>query len=481
MCWSRCVCLISELSTVLIQNIAGRRGYDLLGKVVFYGLAMDRAQRLVLSKLPALGGNFPLTSTMVLRLFNLLQGSDNAPTAVNAIQRLMTLPQISFMFDTGRHQLLHHVRFSIDYLRRAGLLDSNGKTIDLCGIVAHLYYAEPSNLALVALFRQGVIHKICNQSNRANAKRDFILIMAHLFDRKNLPRVYTSANNVKERIKKSASMVLLPPLPKNARAVLQKHNEDMLKVFVTYAKAFVTRYRQDLGPDTTLPFSHYSYPTHNSPESSTNPFLSKLHEQTLRLGVRSAFVANSGHSDDFRSISELCRTARSGLHLNDHAIPTMEPFLDSDDDFSFALNAYILDFYIHGQPSSLVNANGIRPNDLWYLLQDFSLALKATRSSLEELLLGVSKDTQDDDEDVSDISEAATAINPADINKGRDTNDIAEDWDRHKLVEDWDKHSETVVGSSSCPVGVSPHDWNMFQVIDEVTNEFEEKFRAMWA
>lgn len=41
---------------------AGRRGYDLLGNVVFYGLPMSRIQRLILSKLPSLGGTFPLTS-----------------------------------------------------------------------------------------------------------------------------------------------------------------------------------------------------------------------------------------------------------------------------------------------------------------------------------------------------------------------------------------------------------------------------------
>ncbi|CAL1698804.1 unnamed protein product [Somion occarium] len=443
---------------------AGRRGFDLLGKVVFYGLAMDRAQRLVLSKLPSLGGNFPLTSTMVLRLFNLLQGSNYAPTAVTAIQRLLTLPHVSFISDTGKHQLLHHIRFSIDYLRRAGLLDASGNPIDLFGIAAHLYYTEPSNLALVALFRKGVIHRICGQPSMINAKRDFFLLMAHLFNRQKIPKVYTSAANIKEQIRKSPSMVILPPLPDRAREVLVQHDEEILQVFSGYAKAFATHYQKDLGSDHTLPFSSKTYPVPDVAGKSTNQFQADLRTTAVRVKLRSVFVANSGHTDCFESVSELSQTARTGLHLNDHAIPTMHSFttLGSDGDLTFALNAYLLDFYIHGQTQPLVVANGIRRGDLWYLLQDFTLALKAVRSSLEELLLGVSKGNAEGDED---LEGSVTAVDPAE-------RDDDSDDDRTRV------DSETVVKR---PRGVSDRDWRVFEIVDAVTNEFEEKFKAMWA
>lgn len=205
---------------------AGRRGYDLLGKVVFYGLPVDRVQRLILSKLPSLGGSFPLTPTLSLRLFNLLEGSNNAEVAVKSIQSLLTLPQISFSSDVGQQQLLHHLRFSIDYLRRARLLDPEGRPMNLFGIAAHLYYTEPSNLALVALLRNGVLHKVCGQSSFINAKRDFIILMAHLFGRKYLPKSYTTDENIKLIIKKSPSIVVLPPLPEVARKVLVEHDID---------------------------------------------------------------------------------------------------------------------------------------------------------------------------------------------------------------------------------------------------------------
>ncbi len=100
---------------------------------------MDRVERLVLSKLPTLGGNFPVTSTLVLRLCNLLHGSDNAQVAVSAIQTIASLPSVSFGSEVGRDQILHHLRFSIEYLRRSHLLDTQGRPINLYAIAAHLY------------------------------------------------------------------------------------------------------------------------------------------------------------------------------------------------------------------------------------------------------------------------------------------------------------------------------------------------------
>jgi ATP-dependent RNA helicase DDX60 len=338
---------------------AGRRGYDLLGKVVFYGLPIGRVQRLILSKLPSLGGNFPLTSTLSLRLFNLLDGSNNAEVAVKSIRSLLTLPQISFSSEVGQHQLLHHLRFSVDYLRRARLLDREGRPMNLFGIAAHLFYTEPNNLALVALLRNGVLHKVCAQSSFINAKRDFIILMAHLFGRRYLPTSYTTDENVKLIIKKSASIVVLPPLPKTARQVLVEHDAEILRVFTGYALAYTTQYAGQLGPDNQLPLSKQEF---SSNPSASTPFHQHLKETAIRVVARSPFVANSGHNDCFHSIKELTRTSRSGLHLNDNAIPSMSHITATTRQGSggtYALNAYLLDFYMHGQVAALAAANGI--------------------------------------------------------------------------------------------------------------------------
>jgi hypothetical protein len=297
-----------------------------------------------------------------LRLFNLLEGSNNAEVAVKSIQSLLTLPQISFSSDVGQHQLLHHLRFSIDYLRRARLLDREGRPMNLFGIAAHLFYTEPSNLALVALLRNGVLHKICGQSSFINAKRDFIILIAHLFGRKYLPRSYTTDENIKLIIKKSPSIVVLPPLPKTARKVLIEHDQEILRVFTGYALAYTTQYADQLGPDNQLPLSKRRF----SGDSSTAsvPFRQYLRDTAIRVVARSPFVANSGHTDCFQSIKELTRTSRSGLHLNDNAIPSLGHITATPErhsDGTLALNAYLLDFYMHGQVAALAAANGNVP------------------------------------------------------------------------------------------------------------------------
>jgi hypothetical protein len=234
---------------------AGRRGFDLLGRVIFYGIPLDRIYRILLSRLPRLTGTFPLSSTMVLRLFNLLEGSNYAPYTVDAIRSILRLPHISFGSDVGKSQLLHHLRFSIDYLRRAHLLNQVGKPINLFGIAAHLYYTEPGNLAITALLQSGVIHDICSQPDTIQAERDLVALLCHLFGRRYLPQVYASASNVRDLIQKGPSRVVLPPLHAEARAFLIGHQKETLGIFGAYALAFSSQHADELGPDDRLPLS----------------------------------------------------------------------------------------------------------------------------------------------------------------------------------------------------------------------------------
>ncbi|KAI0677460.1 P-loop containing nucleoside triphosphate hydrolase protein [Trametes maxima] len=424
---------------------AGRRGFDLLGKVVFYGLPIDRCQRLVLSKLPSLGGNFPLTFTMVLRLFNLLQGSNDAPVAQDAVRSILRLPHISFVSEVGREQLLHHIRFSIDYLRRAGLLNAEGNPINLSGVAAHLYYTEPSNLALVALLRHGVVHRLCNQSSLVAAKRDMLLLLCHLFGRRYLPKAYASATNLKTITKKSPSVV---------------HEDHIKRVFTGYTVAYAERHAAELGHDTTLPFSGKVICV--SEEDST-----AFREQLLRTSVsamaRSPFVATSGHGDSFGSVAELTNTSRRGLHLNEYAIPSMRQFtaIPGEDNDEFALNAYLLDFYTHGQTAALKAANGIRDGEVWYVLQDFSLTLKTIRTGVVQLLQKASQANSVAGDEASEMDSGYGTLDPAEADPDTEGSNAGAEFKR--------------------PVGVSDKDWRVFEVLNALTIEFDEKFRAMWA
>ena len=56
---------------------SGRRGFDPLGHVVFFGITLTKIVRLLMSGLPKLSRHFPLTTTLTLRSFNLLDQSKN--------------------------------------------------------------------------------------------------------------------------------------------------------------------------------------------------------------------------------------------------------------------------------------------------------------------------------------------------------------------------------------------------------------------
>ncbi|KAI9801455.1 MAG: hypothetical protein M1833_002687 [Piccolia ochrophora] len=93
---------------------AGRRGFDLLGNVVFQNVSMSKACRLLSSRLPDLNGHFPITTSLVLRLFILLKESQEAPFAVKMVDSLLSQPRMYMGGSSFREQVLHHLRFSIE-------------------------------------------------------------------------------------------------------------------------------------------------------------------------------------------------------------------------------------------------------------------------------------------------------------------------------------------------------------------------------
>ena len=92
---------------------AGRRGFDLLGNVVFQGLSREKVCRLLSSRLPDLNGHFPITTTLVLRLFTLLHESKNAKYAVGAINGLLSQPRMYLGGASFKDQTMRKCNLSI--------------------------------------------------------------------------------------------------------------------------------------------------------------------------------------------------------------------------------------------------------------------------------------------------------------------------------------------------------------------------------
>ncbi|KAG7099904.1 hypothetical protein E1B28_001703 [Marasmius oreades] len=436
---------------------AGRRGFDLRGNVVFYGIPYSRVQRLVLSQLPDLGDSFPLTTTLILRFFNLLVGSGNAEFSVNCIKSILNLPRISHRSEFGQDQLLHHVRFSIEYLRSSGLLNREGQPTNLFGMASHLYYTEPSNFALVHLFESGIIHNICSGSE-VEAESELLLLLAHLFG-----RVYIAPNAAQPeaiaRLRKIyPSHIILPNLPVRVGEQLRKHDQKILEIFSGYAVSYANEHMQST-IDNALPLSGVYAFDH---QLKSNPFLDHLAQTSLQPVARSIFAANSGLDDNFRSVKDLVHTVRKGIHLHEHAIPSMMHLVAHSDAESaeipeHQLNGYLVDFYSHGQVSTLAAANGIRRGDVWYLLENFDLVLRTIKASLQELLLQLSVAR----------------------NKNSDDGSLQDGYEGEEGTDSDDDEGEMV--GFKRPPGTAERDWRVYKVVERIFDTFTKRFRDMWA
>ena len=64
---------------------AGRRGFDPVGNVVFFGVPYRKVQRLITANIPKLVGNFPINVSLVLRLLLMTSKGDDRKDALTKV------------------------------------------------------------------------------------------------------------------------------------------------------------------------------------------------------------------------------------------------------------------------------------------------------------------------------------------------------------------------------------------------------------
>ncbi|GAB7364637.1 hypothetical protein MBLNU230_g5440t1 [Neophaeotheca triangularis] len=489
---------------------AGRRGFDLLGNVVFQGVSRPKVCRLLSSRLPDLNGHFPITTTLVLRLFTLLHESKNAKYAVTAINALLSQPRLYMGGPSFKDQTMHHLRFSIEYLRRQYLLSAEGATLNFAGLVSHLYFTENSSFAFHALLKEGYLHELCANIDKdeKNTLENLMLVMAHLFN-----RIYCRQADEEYRqkvVKPSSSIVFLPPLPEKAAKILQDHNQQTLDVFRTYVETFVQQHIKE--PDTKLPLTGMRAGSEDQTAASNT--LNSL----PAVKTRSPFVALSGAGDTFDSIHSLCSTTRSGVFLEEAVIPHLGLYPAETDS---PLNAWLLDFYKHGDVHTIERANGVRRADIWFLLNDFSLVLATILTSLANFMklkpgssdldmlevmgnLDAHEEAEDDKQAASEspASNELAVSDPLTNPSGADTTKPIVPKKKAKNVDSWEEvadEEEAIVGAREkaeerakrfeAEAAEAPA-WekedkeglrNVYKALTLLHKEFNVKFRAMWA
>ena len=65
---------------------SGRRGFDQVGNVYFFGIGPRKIQHLMSSDLSEISGNFPISTALVLRLFLFCNRSSDRQLALNMVR-----------------------------------------------------------------------------------------------------------------------------------------------------------------------------------------------------------------------------------------------------------------------------------------------------------------------------------------------------------------------------------------------------------
>ena len=426
---------------------AGRRGFDLLGNVIFHGIPLSKVYQLISSRLPDLNGHFPITTSLVLRLFILLHNSNESPYAVTAINSLFSQGRLYLGGQESKVKVLHHLRFSIEYLRRQHLLGPQGEPINFAYGISHLYFTERSGFAFHALLRAGYFAELCrSKANTDQLMTAMMIVLAHLFGRRSLGSRYQ-----KDQQLKSPSIVALPDMDPRAVNVIRAHNQEILETFSAYVETFAMQHLREQ-PENELPLTGLHVGGSGNGKSCEILGVMKTNVS------RSAFAGLSGHGDEFDSVSDLCESVRSGVALEQGAIPHLDLY---PDDTGVPLNAYLYDFFCHGALEPLETANRISRSDAWFVLNDFSLVLATIVTSIQTYL----------DPDLANkfnLSDAAGVGDTYSLYEGDRTN--SDDTDDSNSIRTRTRVKETVI-ETSIPAARRPSTKSHKDIIPENWDE----------
>eukprot|EP00026_Physarum_polycephalum_P001099 Phypoly_transcript_01100.p1 GENE.Phypoly_transcript_01100~~Phypoly_transcript_01100.p1 ORF type:complete len:1219 (+),score=213.47 Phypoly_transcript_01100:368-3658(+) len=324
---------LTTLQYLQMQGRAGRRGCDTMGNVVFLGLKKMRVVRLISSNLPAIDGHMPLTTTLVLRLLILLsessnsrlQGKEQDTTAKNEATRVITKLLSSPFFCTGRQsqldQVRHHLRFSIDFLIRQGLIDQRCIPIDFAGLVSHLYYTEPSNILFTHFLAKQMFDSIEEDEDA------IVSVISHLF----CPII------LHPMVAKEKPHLALPPLPSEFGKEIKKYNARTMLNYSSYLRNYSQTHWPDIKPNAhKLPVSKISFLGDGSHHiwnreihRKEDNFFKTIKNETVETYARSPFAALSCGGDLFSGPEEVERNVHAKMIIEPYAVPIATHDIDA--------------------------------------------------------------------------------------------------------------------------------------------------------
>jgi superfamily II RNA helicase len=379
---------------------AGRRGYDPLGRVVFWGFTSHRITFLQGSCLSSLKGQFSSSTSWNLRALTLASGvpeidrkksqpstsntSSNTSSAEESVQLLAQVHHTSLYVhqdskDSARkNQVALHTLCSLQLLARLSLINLSAIPQGFAGIAAHLHWEEPANLVLCEILTNPLLHEMC----KTQGADGLMMLLCHLFSRKYIhdSEEWRIPSLKKEMTKTISDNFLfdLPPLDPRYQTMIDKHEQlcyDILNAVVRKnAQTFSLTKEEEQGK--WLPFSQLRLPSDNPLTLKENALALSLEATKLVITSRSPCVAIGGLTDEISSKADLDTLRFPMEHFG---------LLEADDicGSQMKLNAYILNFYRHGNDDWLVKFNSIRRDDLYFVLGDFLLLLRTICAAVQ--------------------------------------------------------------------------------------------------
>uniref|UniRef100_A0A1I8FWF1 Helicase ATP-binding domain-containing protein n=1 Tax=Macrostomum lignano TaxID=282301 RepID=A0A1I8FWF1_9PLAT len=144
---------------------SGRRGFDNIGNIVFYGVPASKIAHLIQADLPELKGGFPLTCAFVLRLLLLTGNATDPEVAHNQAATVLEHPFAAHQRPDMMQQLRLFFLFSAEFLYRQDLINELGAPLDLAGLVCHMGYLQPGNFVLTYLLRTPALRQLCEPAS----------------------------------------------------------------------------------------------------------------------------------------------------------------------------------------------------------------------------------------------------------------------------------------------------------------------------
>jgi len=396
-----------ELNGLMFRQMsgrAGRRGFDLLGQVVFLDMAFLKVQRLIASDLTNLTGEFKLSPSALLRALlaweqvHLTEVQDKElPRSKQEIARcvapMFSLPFFSSTTADLNTQVLYQTRFLLEFLYREGFVGALGNTRGLSNMVTYMFETEPANFMLARFLTNGLLHDYLAARQAGAKKADrrthmtvkLTEVLSWFLYPRRLPHDFPKNRSTRKKHLPSKTCPSLPSLPKPMLEAVKKYNDGVHNLFQELAWG-VGSTRKFSDTDLVLPLSGRSFSAswdpRGPPFQKGSPFQEKFIQHIVRYRARSPFSAIAGIGDNFSSPSDLASSTRNVMHLDVTSFPTVAASALGEQSLE-PTNSWMLDFMIHGKIKYLWEDNGINATQAWKLIGDFKDAVKKVSTAMK--------------------------------------------------------------------------------------------------